>query len=123
MAQIKKRSDKRRRKLDVHVRLTDNEARVARANASNSGLSTASLMRELAVGHQPRSIIDSKHIIKLIHLRADLGRAGGLLKLWLGEDKNMPRAERIDVNRVLDTIRENQAQLRSAIDLLLKSVK
>ena len=123
MAQIKKRSEKRRRKLDVHVRLSENEARVARANASNSGLSTASLMRELAVGHQPRSIIDSKHIIKLIHLRADLGRAGGLLKLWLGEDKNMPRAERIDVNRVLDTIRENQAQLRSAIDLLLKSVK
>ena len=36
MAQIKKRSDKRRRTGRVHVRLTPDESRVVRAHAGNS---------------------------------------------------------------------------------------
>ena len=81
MAQIKNRSNKRRRTTAVCVRLTPDESRVVQANAGNTGLSPAGLMRTLAVGHQPISVIDSKHIIKLIRLHADLGRNGGFAEI------------------------------------------
>ena len=123
MAQIKNRSDKRQRTDRVHVRLTPDETRVVQANAGNTGLSPAGLMRTLAVGHQPISVIDSKHIIKLIRLHADLGRNGGLLKLWLSEDQSITLHHRREINQLRDTMLANQTEMRTVIDNIIKYSK
>ena len=119
----KKRSDKRRRTDRVHVRLTPDESRVVRAHAGNTGLSPVGLMRTLALGHEPVSVIDSAHIIELIRLRGDLGRAGGLLKLWLSKDKAITLQHRREINRLRDTMLANQTELRTAINNIIEASK
>ena len=123
MAQMNNRSDKRQRTDRVHVRLTPDESRVVQANAGNTGLSPAGLMRKLAVGHAPISVIDSKHIIELHRLRGDLGRAGGLLKLWLSEDKSITLQHRREINQLRDTMLANQTEMRTVIDNIIKYSK
>ena len=123
MAQIQKRSDKRRRTQAVCVRLTPDESRVVQANARNTGLSPAGLMRTLAVGHEPISVIDSSHILKLIRLNGDLGRVGGLLKLWLSEDQSITLHHRKEINQWRDAMLTNQAELQTAINNILKASK
>ena len=123
MAQIKIRSNKRRRTDSVHVRLTPDETRIVQANAGNTGLSPAGLMRTLAVGHEPISVIDSAHILKLSRLSGDLGRVGGLLKLWLSEDKSITLRHRREINQLRDTMLANQKELRTAINNIIEASK
>ena len=77
----------------------------------------------LAVDHEPVSVIDSAHIIELIRLRGDLGRAGGLLKLWLSEDKSITLQHRREINRLRDTMLANQTELRTAINNIIEASK
>lgn len=123
MAQIKKYSNKRKRTRGVHVRLLPDEEVVVIANASNAGLSAAGLMRALATGYQPKSVLDHKHIIELIRLRGDLGRVGGLLKWWLSEDQSLSSRRRREVNRLRDTIIANQRELHLTIEKIKTSLK
>ena len=46
-------------------------------------MSVAAYLRALGTGHSPPGKVDLRAIHELGRLRADLGRLGGLLKLWL----------------------------------------
>ena len=51
--------------------------------------------------------------------RADLGRLGGLLKMWLtNEDEHV-----VDIRALLDDIEQGQREVRSAGKEILKAVK
>jgi hypothetical protein len=54
-------------------------------NAEASGLSVAGFVRRVAMGYQVDSIVDIKQVNELSRVNADLGRLGGLLKLWLAK--------------------------------------
>ena len=116
MAQTKKRSAKRQRQRQCLVRMTDAEYRISQANAANTGLTMPAMARELMTGYTPTSVIDDKAIIEMIRLRADLGRIGGLLKWWLGDDKNMSLRSRQEINQWRDELLANQKALRGVID-------
>jgi hypothetical protein len=58
-------------------------------------------MRRLALGYRPESIVDGRTMLELIRVRGDLGRLGGLLKLWLAEQPGAGASE-IDVRQVLN---------------------
>lgn len=38
------------------------------------------------MGYQVESIVDIEQVVELSRVNADLGRLGGLLKLWLAND-------------------------------------
>ncbi len=53
--------------------------------AATTGLSVSTYLRTLGLGYEPKSILDAEHILGLLKIGGDLGRLGGLLKLWLAE--------------------------------------
>lgn len=55
--------------------------------ADKTRLPLATYIRQVALGYQPASKVDSLAVVELARLRADVGRVGGLLKLWLAEKR------------------------------------
>lgn len=95
------------RRIPVQVSAEEHASITATAQAT--GLPVAVLIRRLALGYEPESIVDSRTVLELIRLRADLGRIGGLMKLWLVDQpgRGLPEGEVRDVlNRVLDRQQE-----------------
>lgn len=83
---IAKKSPSRRESTPIVVRVTPDEKQKIDALARQTGLSTSAYLRELGLGHVPKSIVDYQHMLELSKLGGDLGRLGGLLKLWLTDD-------------------------------------
>lgn len=76
------------RKAGRHLRvpvLPGEEEEIKRLAAS-TGLSVASYLRNVGLGYQVRGILDNKRVEELARINGDLGRLGGLLKLWLIDD-------------------------------------
>ena len=65
------------------VKLTEAEHASIAETARAVGLPVAGLIRRLALGYEPESIVDSRTLLELIRLRSDLGRLGGVMKMWL----------------------------------------
>lgn len=76
------------RKAGRHLRvpvLPEEEAEIKRMAAS-VGLSVATYLRNVGLGYQVTGILDNKRVEELARINGDLGRLGGLLKLWLTDD-------------------------------------
>ena len=79
------------RKHGRHLRvpvLPDEESLI-KSNAAQSGLSIAEYLRRLGMSYSIQSVIDKDAILELSRVNADLGRLGGLLKLWLSDDSRV----------------------------------
>jgi hypothetical protein len=55
--------------------------------AQNCGISVSKYLRTLGMGYKPKSIVDNEKVQELAKINGDLGRLGGLLKLWLSNDR------------------------------------
>lgn len=110
----KKLTRKNGRHLRVPVLL--NEETEIKANASSAGLTIAEYLRRLGLGYQIRGLIDKQHILELSKINADLGRLGGLLKLWLTNDERLAHFDFRTITGLLNRIRSTQ-------DALLEVVK
>ncbi len=60
-------------------------------------------------------MLDTQAISNLLKALADLGRLGGLLKLWLSERPGQG-ASTVDVRRLLRQIEAHQMQLKGIIE-------
>ena len=56
------------------------------ANARMAGISVARYLRDVGQGYQIKGVMDYQHVRELVRVNGDLGRLGGLLKLWLTDD-------------------------------------
>jgi len=86
-----KKNQKHTRKHGRHLRvpvLPDEESLI-KFNAAQSGLSIAEYLRRLGMSYSIQSVIDKDAILELSRVNADLGRLGGLLKLWLSDDSRL----------------------------------
>ena len=96
------------------IRVTAAERAAIEAGAERVQMSTAAYLRALGLGHDPPSKVDLRAIHELGRLRADLGRLGGLLKLWL-TDRAGEGTEASEVSRVLAEIERRQAEIEAAV--------
>jgi hypothetical protein len=78
--------------------------------ARATGLSTSTYLRTLGLGYEPRSLLDADRVGELLKACGDLGRLGGLLKLWLSErpGEGAPQA---DVRALLHSIDDLRGQI------------
>jgi len=99
--------------IKVYVNETERETieRVAEATQK----SPSALMRDLALGFEPRCVTDKDAIQSLIKLNADQGRLGGLLKLWLTSEKNGQGVSSRDVRQLYEQIEAVQMQLAKLV--------
>lgn len=71
------------KKPALTVRVTPEEQQQIIANATRAGLSISEYVRRVCVGHRVPSYEKAQAVRELIRVNGDLGRLGGLLKLWL----------------------------------------
>jgi len=87
MAQRKKREKMQtknsKRTKHIDSRLTEEEYNIISEKAKNTGLSNSKYIRNLAMNYPIKSVVDQRVLSELVKCKADLGRLGGLFKLWL----------------------------------------
>ena len=88
-------------------------------NAEASGLSVTGFIRKVAIGYQVESIVDIKQVIELSRVNGDLGRLGGLLKLWLANDPRTANFPPSLIKTLLVKIESTQQELRNIMDKIL----
>ena len=79
-------SNKRRRNHSIHLRLDTLELERITEHAEETGLTLPGYLRAAGLKRRLRSTIDKAHIAEVVRLKADLGRVGGLLKLWIFQE-------------------------------------
>lgn len=109
-------SNTRRRQHQIKVRVSEEEKQQieAKAQAFGYATSTAALLRDLALGIEPKSTLDQQAVLELLRVNADLGRLGGLLKHWL-QSKGAKPAVAIQINSLLDDLQRTHGLLREKV--------
>ena len=79
-------SEKQKRTEHIDTRLTVGEFNKISEKAKNVGLTKSEYLRNLGMNYPLKSIIDQQALSELIKTKADLGRLGGLFKLWLADN-------------------------------------
>jgi hypothetical protein len=112
------KKERRDKKLRVPV-LPIEEAEI-KSKATDAGLTVAEYLRNLGLGYQVPSIVDSRQVDSLLKINGDLGRLGGLIKLWLTNDNRTKLIGKSQLHLTLDSIRNTQSTM---LDVIMKLKK
>lgn len=82
------------------------EKKQIEAQAKAAGLSLSTFLLSVGLGYEVPGILDNQRVETLAKVNGDLGRLGGLLKLWLSND---PRAANIDHGTVRALLKRIEA--------------
>ncbi len=95
----------------IKVYCLPEERQLIEENAKTAGLSVARYLREVGQGYQIKSIVDYAQVREMARINGDLGRLGGLLKLWLSDDKKMQLYSEKDIIKILEDIEAARLEL------------
>jgi hypothetical protein len=104
----------------LRVPVLPQEAETIKAQAQAVGLSVAAYLRNVGLGVEVKSILDYQRIGELARINGDLGRLGGLLKLWLTNDERQHRIKAGELRAVLNKIEANQEAMRAIMRAVVK---
>lgn len=109
-------SETRNRTKIIPVRVSAEELKLIEAKAKAFGYTTSksALLRDLALGIEPKSTLDQQAVLELLRVNADLGRLGGLLKHWLQSKGAKPEVA-IQINSLLDDLQRTHGLLREKV--------
>ena len=114
------RTKRIKRDKRLRVPVLPEEEMMIKTKASEAGLTIAEYLRNLGLGYTVPSVIDNQQVDTLLKINADLGRLGGLIKLWLTNDRRTKYIAKSQLHMTLDTIRETQSAMLSEIIKLRK---
>lgn len=101
----------RKNGLHLRVPVLQEEVDLIRQNAAATGLSVAAFLRNVGMGYQVQSIVDYEQVRELARINGDLGRLGGLLKLWLSDDVRTAQFGESTVRVLLSKIETTQNEM------------
>lgn len=105
--------------LPIKVYCTSVERQMIIGKAEQCHLSASRYLRTLGLGFPIKSLIDCRAVEELMRINGDLGRLGGLLKLWLTNDEKLRLENKIILRqKILATLHEilaNQTVVRDTI--------
>lgn len=113
MREDKKQPTRKERQLRVPVLPTEEAA--IKKMAASAGLSVAAYLRNVGMGYQVRGILDNKRVEELARINGDLGRLGGLLKLWLTDDPRTLRYGESTIRALLSKIEDTQDKMHEVM--------
>lgn len=87
------------------------EREIIERQARQAGLSVARYLREVGQGHEIKGVVDFEQVRELARINGDLGRLGGLLKLWLTNDERVSHLGADTIRAVLARIEGTQEQM------------
>lgn len=109
----------RKNSTPIKVYCLPEEKESIQRNADLAGLSTAAFLRKVGMGYEVESFVDVDQVRELSRVNGDLGRLGGLLKLWLTDDVRTRNFSPVVINKLLEKIESTQDELRTIMDTIL----
>jgi hypothetical protein len=88
-------------------------------NAKAAGLSLSTFLLRVGAGYDVRTVLDYQRIEELARINGDLGRLGGLLKLWLTNDERLRAIGAEELRALLNKIERNQDAMRAIMQTVL----
>ena len=82
--------------------VTPEEKAAIAAKANAHSLSASSYLRRLGLALTVESTIDQRAILDLVKINADLGRFGGLIKMWLSTNADFASLSAQGLQRKLE---------------------
>jgi hypothetical protein len=101
----------RRGSPPIKVYCLPNDRRQIEVNAKAAGLSLSTYLMNVGLGYQIKGIVDNNEVEKLAKINGDLGRLGGLLKLWLTNDERTVHFSEATLRAVLTRIVDSQDRM------------
>ena len=95
----------------IKVYCLPEERQQIEANARAAGLSIARYLREVGQGYKITGVMDYEKVLELARINGDLGRLGGLLKLWLTNDERAAQFGHETIHAVLSKIEKTQDEM------------
>lgn len=113
----------RRTQPAIKVRLFPDERRALEINAHAARKPLSEFLLLAGLGATIKRVVDLEEVSNLAKVNADLGRLGGLLKMWLANDERFSQGypSREEVTRLLADISETQARLFDTAGRILKA--
>lgn len=108
----------RQRRQHLRVPVFPEEKDEIEANARRAGVSVARYLRDVGQGYQIKGVMDYEYVRELVRVNGDLGRLGGLLKLWLTDDARTALFSPATIHALLTRIEATQDEMSR----LMKSV-
>ncbi|MEO8120873.1 MAG: conjugal transfer transcriptional regulator TraJ [Rhodoferax sp.] len=99
----------------ICVWVTPDEKSQIKAIARTAGHSTSAYLRNIGLGYPVKSILDNKRVEELARINGDLGRLGGLLKLWLTDDRRTFLYGKATILAVLSKIEDTQDKMHDVM--------
>lgn len=104
-----------RKQRQLRVPVLPSEEETIKRQASSSGLPVAAYLRNVGMGYQVRGILDNKRVEELARINGDLGRLGGLLKLWLTDDPRTLQFGASTIRALLSKIEDTQDKMHEVM--------
>lgn len=100
-----------RRRHHLRVPVLEAEKALIEAQAQRAGMSVARFLREVGQGYRIGGVVDYAQVRELARINGDLGRLGGLLKLWLTNDERTAQFGEATLRALLSRIEATQDQM------------
>lgn len=115
----------RRGSTPIKVFCLPNEHHEIALRAQGVGLSKSAYLRQVGLGFEVKSILDHERITELLKINGDLGRLGGLLKLWLTRPERLEqhfeaKAIADSIEGALSEIFRTQHEIRAVLQTVIK---
>lgn len=104
----------------IKVYCFPDERETIEQQAHSTGLSKSSYLLRVGMGYPIRSIVDNHRVEELVKINGDLGRLGGLLKLWLSKETSVAGIEARTVRETLQKIDSTQDQMVALMQRVLR---
>jgi len=104
----------------IKVYCFPDERETIEQQARSTGLSKSSYLLRVGMGYPIRSIVDHHQVEELVKINGDLGRLGGLLKLWLSNEKSVGGIEARTVRETLKKIDATQDHMLNLMSRVLR---
>lgn len=99
----------------IKVYCLPEERRQIEENGKDVGLSMSTYLLNVGMGYQVRGILDNKRVEELARINGDLGRLGGLLKLWLTNDQRTAAFGEATIRALLFKIEDTQGKMHEVM--------
>jgi hypothetical protein len=109
------RKDTRKSTPPVKVYCLPEERALLKTLAAAANKSLSTYLLNVGLGYQVRSIVDHRRIEELARVNGDLGRLGGLLKLWLTDDERTAAFGESTIRALLAKIEDTQGEILGVI--------
>jgi hypothetical protein len=97
----------------------EEQTEIAR-QATQAGMSVARYLREVGQGYAIKGIVDLEQVRELARINGDLGRLGGLLKLWLTDDVRTRRFGEATILALLGRIEATQDEMGQVMKAVVR---